>query len=171
MAERINNILLRANTALFAQKLCGIITDMTGAIFTIQAQSLRKSTITVPHGFICFITFAGMVQGIYLISMSEETAAGLAGIAFAPNDPDLGKTRATYASLIIEILNISVGKSIAELEKKFDALTITPPVKIFGEMEYPKTTSGNVAVTSGIGTINCSLAINMSSLKIVKKLN
>lgn len=171
MADKLYEIVLRANTALFAQKVCQIIRDMTDIHYMIEANSLNKSLFTYPGGFICFVHFAGTIQGDYFLALDETTAARMCNCADTElQGTALRKKRTLYAGFIAELLNTAIGRSIPELEKKFGPLTITPPMKIFGELEFPKVVAGNVVIKGEPGNIQCTLALNMTSLKIIKKL-
>lgn len=171
MANKVHEIMLRANTALFAQKICQILQDMSEYRYSIEANSLNKSLFTFPGGYICFVHFAGKVQGDYILAMSEITAAKLAGISESECCGDLIRDhRKEYSLLLGEALNIAVGKALPELEKRFEGLTINSPTNIYGEIIFPKQVSGNVDIDGECGKIQCTLSINMASLKIIREI-
>lgn len=170
MSYEMHEIVLRANTALFAQKVCQIINDMVQFHYQIAANTLNKSLFTFPGGIICFMHYAGKIQGDYLLAMSEETALTLNGLTGKKKNHVKTEERAISSSLIAEILNIASSKSLPELEKKYSALTISPPMTVFGELILPKIISGNVEIIGPPGKIQCTLAMNMVSLKIIRQL-
>jgi len=169
MNTQLHKIILRANTALFAQKVCTAIRDMTTNDYQIQPTSLNKGLFTFPGGVIAFVHFAGSVQGDYILACDEQTPIKILN---KWNDgmslDEMRENRQTHGSFMKELLNIACGMALPELEKKYGTLTVLPPALIYGEIEFPEVASGNVNIESKLGTIQCTLSLNMTSLRSLK---
>ena len=68
MINAIHDILLRANTALFAQNMCNSIRDLTGFCFEISASSLQKGLYQSGGSLTAFMHFVSSVQGDFILT-------------------------------------------------------------------------------------------------------
>jgi signal transduction histidine kinase len=78
--------------------------------------------------------------------------------------------RETYGGFIKELLNLSVGLSIVEIEKKFGDLTFAPATVVYGEMETAAIPAGSIQIEGAAGPIQCVFSINMANIKIGQRL-
>ena len=169
MTRTEQDTILRNNTSLFVRNVQQVLKDM--ADVDLHILSKAQETASLLHrknGMVVISHFSGMIQGDFLLSTDEETAAEIAGIHASP--ATIVAQRETYAGFMCEALNTCVHLSIGDLEEMFGALTILPPAWIFGEYHSADYISG-VGVVSGVcGDITCSLSLNLISLQIVDNL-
>ncbi|KMQ49926.1 Signal transduction histidine kinase CheA [Chitinispirillum alkaliphilum] len=162
---------LKANTILFAQNVCKSIEDMIGVQFTLWKESLRESAFTTKYSMIAYIHFSGSIQGDYLLAIDEILALKMIGAyEEGMSEDSIRQLREEYSGFIKELLNLSVGQSIVELEKSFGDLTFSPSTVVYGEIEFPDILSGNVDLDGKDGRIQCGFAVNLANLKIGQKL-
>jgi CheY-specific phosphatase CheX len=166
MAGTMQEIFLRATTALFAQNFCSTIEIMTGQIFTIHAKSLTKGFITYPPGFITFMHFAGNVQGDFSLAMDESTAFKITNtnVDFETKE-QRAEAKKNAAEILGEVLNTATGATILELEKKYGALTAISPYFVYGEITLPNIMSGTVETQSAKGNVTCLVSLNKVPLR------
>ena len=118
---------LKANTVLFAQKMCQSLNDMCGAQFMISKESLREGTFSTPYPVILFADFSGTIQGNYIISLDDTVAVNLINAGDAAASPGWASDiRSEYSGLLKEALNTAVGQAIEELGKSFCDLAYSP---------------------------------------------
>lgn len=162
---------LRENTLHFAHKMCQSIYDMAGLSFTVDEASFWESTSISTYKMITFISFSGMIQGNYLCSCDETVALKMIG-AFSEGLTErlVREMRPEFSGFTKELLNLSVGQSIVELEKNFGDLTFTPGTVVYGELEFPEFLSGNILLESEIGKVLCGFSLNLANLRIGQKL-
>ena len=166
MAGTMQEIFLRATTALFAQNFCSTIEIFSGHSFTIHAKTLKKGFVTYPPGFIAFMHFAGAVQGDFAISMDETTALKIAKTPIESLVPEkIAEAKSNAAEMLGEVLNTATGATLNELEKKYGDLTAISPYFVFGEITLPNILSGTVEAQSSCGNITCLLSINKVPLR------
>ena len=94
------------------------------------------------------------------------TAAKVAGVY--PHDNSLAgliKGRTVFADVMREILNVSAQMTLSELEKTLGPLTLLPSSWIFGEFHMADFISGIGVIGCEYGRIQCSLLLNMVSIK------
>lgn len=168
MSKPLSNVVLRVNTALFAQKVCECLMSLTPHRFEIDAPTLNKGAFTYPGGQICTSHFSGEIQGDYFIACSEETAFKTATPKNRWTKKNFYEIRAQYGEFFKELLNTAIGGSLAELEKIYGRLTQFSPSIIHGEIETPVIQSGTVIVRGEPGDIQCTVSINMVSLRLRK---
>ncbi len=110
----------------FAQTVICSLEDMVGISFGLNKSSFKKIPFSSPFNMTAYIHFAGTIQGDYILSLDEITAAKLAGVyEEGMSDNDLRKMREDYGGFIKELLNLAVGQAILELEQSFGCLTYT----------------------------------------------
>jgi|WetSurMetagenome_2_1015567.scaffolds.fasta_scaffold26240_1 two-component system, chemotaxis family, sensor kinase CheA len=162
---------LRANTLIFAQNVIQSLADMVGAEFSLRKDTLRETPFTTTYSMIISIHFSGSIQGDYLVCLDDAVALKLIG-AFDPAMTPTGirELRETYGGFLKELLNLSVGLSIVELEKSFGDLTFAPATVIYGEIETAKIPSGNIEIEGIAGKIQCGFLVNLANVKIGQKL-
>jgi signal transduction histidine kinase/CheY-specific phosphatase CheX len=162
---------LMTNTMLFAERMCQSISDMVGVTFNVKVESFAEQLVTSDFKMIAVISFSGTIQGNYLCALDEITALKLIGAYAEGMDSDsIKEMRADFSGFIKEMLNLSVGQSIVELEKNFGDMTFNPATVIYGELEFPDIRSGSVMIESEIGSVLCGFSLNLVNLKIGQKL-
>jgi CheY-specific phosphatase CheX len=161
----LSEIMLRANTALFAQKVTQALDDFFGASYEIQARSLSKGLYKSTGNFAVLMHFSGAVQGDFIVNADEKTAEKLAFKTSQSNKNEYEKdSRSCITDYFTELLNVSSGQTLPELEKKYGSLLLTPPCVIFGELRQSQVISGNVDVSNGTDTFRCTLSLNLSGI-------
>jgi two-component system chemotaxis sensor kinase CheA len=144
---------------------------MVGVPFSVKDSSFSESSYVSPFKMITFISFSGIIQGNYLCSLNEETALKLIGeYSDGVSDDQVRGKRPEFSGFVKEVLNLSVGQSIVELEKNFGDLTFNPSTVVYGELEFPDFLSGNVLLESEHGNILCGFSLNLANLRIGQKL-
>jgi CheY-specific phosphatase CheX len=109
--------------------------------------------------------FSGKIQGDFIITTEEKSAEiALRNKGILAKSGNGTDTRNYIADYFTEILNVSSGNSLPELEKKYGILSLTPPSVIFGELRLSQVISGNVDICNGSDLIRCTLSINLSGL-------
>lgn len=166
MANSITEIMLRSNTALFAQKTMTSLTAMTGVRCVIEADSLTKGTYTSTGTAVAVMHFSGAVQGDFILTTQEQTIAAL--LQSTPQgSAEAAGQRGVLADFFSEIINVSAGQSLPELVKRYGSLTLIPPSVVFGELYMPKVLSCSVGISSGAVSLTCTVCINMASLAVL----
>lgn len=171
MTASPGNGYLRTSTLFFAHKMCQSIYDMAGISFLVNEASFREASFISTYRMITFISFSGMIQGNYLCSCDETVALKIIG-AFSEGmtDQQVREMRPEFSGFTKELLNLSVGQSIVELEKNFGDLTFSPSTVVYGELDFPEFLSGNILLESEIGNILCGFSLNLANLRIGQKL-
>jgi CheY-specific phosphatase CheX len=165
-----DNFLL-ANTTIFAQNVCQSIEEMAGMGYLIKKGSTREESFTYSRGMTVFINYYGSIQGDYLLSMDLQTAAKLTGVwREGFQDAHLRDSAETCNGILMEMLNAAVGRSIVQLEKQYHDLNYVAANVVHGEIFFPRSMSGGIAIEGRAGTIMCVFAINLVTLKIARKL-
>lgn len=162
---------LKANTILYAQNVCTAIEDMAGFPFQICKETLKESPFKSQYRLIIFISFSGLIQGTYLCALDDVSALKMIGkFKEGMRQDEIRDLRQEYGSYIKEVLSLSVGQSIVELEKNFGDLTFTPATIVFGEIEFPEILTCSIQIEGKPGKILCGFSINFANLKIGRKL-
>jgi len=163
--------LLASNALCFAQAVRDCFRDMLGAEMVLDSQGVRQARFSPAHPLIVMIHYTGPVQGEYMISMEESTAAGLIGAwSEGMTREDLKGLRGDFGGMLKEMLNTAVGMAITTLEGSFDRLTYHPPVVVYGELEYPDVPCGSVVLASGQGDIECGFVLDMAGTEAERML-
>ena len=172
MTRSEEDTILRKNSALFINNICQVFKDIADIELKVMPALPNSAKLQQHrHGMVVISHFSGMIQGDFLLSTDEETAAAIAGFNPAENDhSSLYLHRETYVGLLCEALNTCVHQSISGLEQQFGALTVLPPAWIFGEYHSADYISGVGYVRGVCGHITCSLSLNMVSLQIIDNL-
>ncbi len=167
IAEKEPFSYLKANTILFAEKMCRSIRDMCGLDFTICKESLTEGTFSTPYNVILFTNFSGAIQGNYIISFDDSVGKNILNSDVLSTRPQLeSDAKREYCGILKEALNIAVGQAIEELGKSFNNLAYSPVTVVVGEIEFPSILSAGIAIEGREGKILCSFAINLANLKI-----
>jgi CheY-specific phosphatase CheX len=171
MYENEQNGYLKANTIIFAQNVAQSLADMVGAEFSLRKDTLREKPFSTSYGMIASIHFFGSIQGEYFLCLNDAVALRLID-SYDPSMPPekVRELRETYSGFIKELLNLSVGISIVELEKSLGDLTFTPAQVIYGELETAKIPSGNIEIEGIAGKMQCGFSVNLANVKIGQKL-
>jgi signal transduction histidine kinase/CheY-specific phosphatase CheX len=172
MSENNKNIYLYANTVFFAQKVCQTIGDISGIPFLTKKDTIREQPFMTQHEMIAYIHVSGSIQGDYIVALDEKVACRFIG---AYNDgmseASIRELREEYSGFVKELLNISVGQAVVELEKSFGNLTFSTPTVVYGKVDFPEVMAGAIDAAGDIGVIQCAFSLNMANLKIGKKLD
>lgn len=169
MGVVLSEIMLRANTALFAQKVTKSLEDFFNITYEIQARSLSRGFFKSTGTFTVIMHFSGTVQGDFVITTAEKNAEKLALMSSLPKTTDyINDHRSLIAEYFTELLNVSSGQTLPELEKKFGSLYLTPPNVIFGELRQSQVISGNVDICNAADVIRCTLSLNMAGLSRIE---
>ncbi len=172
MSVVLSEIMLRANTALFAQKVTRSLEDFFDVTYEIQAKSLSKGFYKSIGSFTAIMHFSGSVQGDFVITTDEKNAEKLACMSrFAKTTDDASDSRNLISDYFTELLNVSSGQTLPELEKKFGSLYLTPPSIVFGELRQSQVISGNVDICNGTDIIRCTLSLNMAGVSRIDSEN
>ncbi|MDG5815072.1 ATP-binding protein [Chitinispirillales bacterium ANBcel5] len=171
MYSNPQNSYLKANTIIFAQNVCQALEDMAGAPFNVCKETLEEAPFKSTAKMIAYITFSGSIQGHYLLALDDVIAMKVIDIyEEGMSSSQIRDLRSDYGGFIKELLNLSVGQSIVELEKNFGDLTFFPAIVTFGEIEFPDIQSGNIVIEGKSGKVQCCFSLNMANLKIGQKL-
>ena len=164
------NTLVRHAEAM-GSAVCNNLRDMIGIEFAPVSDSLEEVRFVPTRAMTAMIHFTGAIQGEFALSLDEVVAARLIG-CWSEGMPieDMRPNRSDYGGLVKEVLNVSVGQVIPELEKEFDALTFLPPVVIWGELEYPDVPSGKIRIAAGEDGMECFFVLNMMGLELGERL-
>lgn len=169
--DGLQDAYISTNTLIFAQSVIRSLEDMIGMPFHLSKTSFREAAFSSPFKMIAYIHFAGAIQGEYILSLDEITAAMLIeAYEDGMSHDDLREMRSDYADFVKELLNLAVGQSIPELEQSFGCLTYAPCTVVYGEIEFPNIMSGNVRIESDPGEILCGFALDLAKVKIGRKL-
>lgn len=171
MNDKSQNGYISTNAVTFAQSVIGSLEDMVGDTFVLNKSSFKEIPFSSPFNMTAYIHFSGTIQGDYIFSLDEITAAKLIDVyeSGMPED-DLREMREDYGGFVKELLNLAVGQSILELEQSFGYLTYTPGTVIYGEVEFPDVTSGTIMIENEKGGILCGFSLNLAQVKIGRKL-
>ncbi|MBN1306967.1 MAG: hypothetical protein JXA18_03555 [Chitinispirillaceae bacterium] len=165
MIKEQQDKLLRTNTALFIQNVCQTLKDMANADFAVDARMPATTPVTFRNGLTVLSHFSGRIQGDFMLSTDEMTAAEIAAVCPHGAEPAAVTVhRETYSGLMCEAMNISAHHSLEELEKSFGALTILPPAWIYGEYHTADYISGIGFIRGKCGMVLCSLSLNLVGL-------
>ncbi len=171
MSSSPENGYLRSSTLHFARKMCQSIYDMAGISYTVNEASFQEASFISTYKMITFISFSGMIQGNYLCSCDEAVALKIIGAySEGMTDQQIREMRLEFSGFIKELLNLSVGQSIVELEKNFGDLTFNPSTVVYGELDFPEFLSGNILLENANGNILCGFSLNLANLRIGQKL-
>jgi CheY-specific phosphatase CheX len=144
---------------------------MTSQGYLLKKETLREESFTYSKGLTVFINYYGPIQGDYLLSMEEATAARIAGVYREGMGPrELSELHEQCNGLFMEVLNVSVGRSIEQLEKQFSDLTYVAACAAYGEIYFPRSLACSMTIEGAAGKIITVFAINLTTLKIAKKL-
>jgi CheY-specific phosphatase CheX len=163
--------LLLANAQTFAQTVRDCFRDMLGTEIVLDGQASHHGRFAPSHPMIVMIHFTGPVQGEYVLSLTEATAAGLLGAwQEGMSQEDLKALRGDFSGMLKEILNTAVGAAIPHLEAQFDRLTYHPPMMVYGEMEYPEVPCGSLTLCAEAGDIECSFILDLAGTEAERML-
>ena len=166
MTPKQQEQVLRTNTALFVENAAQCFKDLVNADFAVELSRNMRGLVAQEHGFVIVAHFSGRIQGDFLFSTTEMTAAKIAGVYPADNSlVGLIKGRSVFSDVMREVLNVSAQMTLSELGKSYGTLTLLPSAWIYGEYHMADYISG-IGVIGGIcGRIQCSLSLNMVSIK------
>ena len=147
MLENLQNNHVGIHTFVFAKNVIRTIKDMIGVSFILNENSFHQAPFSSNFHFIAYIHFAGAIEGDYLLSLDEILAIKLIdAYEDGMSDDDIREMRGDYGDFIKELLNTAVGISIIELEQTFGNLTYSSCVLVYGEIEFPDISTGNIKI-------------------------
>lgn len=162
---------LKANTILFSQNVSQAISDMVGIPYQICKETLTEAPFESKYRMVCYISFSGSIQGHYLCAVDDLVALKMIGAyEDGMTQEQLRDMRGDYSGFMKELLNLSVGQSIVELEKRFGDLTFSPSTVVYGEVEFPNFQSGCILIEGKPGMVQAGFSLNLANLKIGQKL-
>jgi CheY-specific phosphatase CheX len=162
----LQEIIFRAHTALFAQKVCSTVQDLTKQQYMVQAKSLSKGLYQSSGSFAVFMHFTGDILGDCIITTDWDTALRFCKVADPSHFPDeIEAQRECCAEVFGEYLNIAVGLTLPELGKKYGRLMQIPPCAVFGQLRMSQVASGNVDISGPTGEMRCTLSVNMTNIR------
>jgi CheY-specific phosphatase CheX len=163
------DILLKNYTTHFVKNVCTVFKDMMNADFTVEPRNTLSRPLVYVNGMTVISHFSGAIQGDFLLSTDEGTASKVAGV-YNPDEEFevIQKKRAIYSDMMCEVLNVSANCSLEGLCHEFGRLTLLPPAWVFGEYHMADYISGVGRIDSLYGSIQCCLALNMTSLSGMK---
>jgi CheY-specific phosphatase CheX len=165
MTHEIHDDVIRTGTGIFIRKVCETLGAMTETPFTPCIDTPTDSTTPFKHGLTIISHFFGGIQGEYILSTTEYTAARIAGKYTAgASMAAIMAHRETYSELLCEVLNVSAHQAVEDLEKKFGRVTMLPPAWVYGEYHTLDYVSGMCCIKGVHGTIHCSLLLNMAAI-------
>lgn len=160
------------NTVIFARNVIQTIEDMTDVSFGLNKLSFTTSPILSDFGMIIYIHFTGNIQGEYILAMDETTSAKIMGIyEDGMTENEIKRIRDEHGDFVGELLNVSVARSIPELEKYFGSLSYTSATIVYGTIKFPDVLSGNITIKSPAGMILFAFSVNFAKPKIGRKLD
>ena len=164
-----NDEIALANAICFAHNVCAALEDMSGQQFSVRSNTVQNGPCPPLYPVTIVIQFYGKISGYFMISMDDATAVRLNGRGETPGTVDEVK-RKEAIDLLKELLNVSTGKSLGNLEKTFDRLTYLTPIAVLGEIQFPHMLFGNVNIKGRAGTILCVASLDLASYRSVSKL-
>lgn len=118
-------------------------------------------TQLVHEGLTVFCHFFGSIQGIFLLSVSDDTAHQIL---------ELGHDAESVTQVnefFKEVLNIASGDTLEYLESHFGQLTYFPAVTTRGCSTFPSFASSHVDIrVPGGSPIQCCIFLNLAEVKI-----
>lgn len=166
MTREQQDQVLRTNTALFVKNTAQSFKDLVDVDFSLEPAGRTYTPIAQKYGFTVVAHFSGRIQGDFLFSTSEMVAARIASV-YPPDNSLVGliKGRVVFVDIMREALNLSSQMTLVELEHVFGPLTLQPSSWIFGEYHMADYVSGIGVLRGTCGRIQCSLILNMASIK------
>lgn len=157
--------LLRTNTALFVKNTAQCFKDLVNADFSVMPSCNMMGLGVKKYGFVVVAHFSGRIQGDFLFSTTEMTAAKIAGVYPADNSyAGLVQGRTVFADVMREVMNVSAQMTLVELGKSVGTLTLLPSAWVFGEYHMADYISGIGVIGGTCGQIQCSLILNMTGI-------
>ena len=142
-----------------------VVSEMLNMMFGVQSQTsnevLETDSPTSRADFHISIYFTGMVYGEYILSMNEDTAINLLGLAKGDDD-----TEETLCDAFSELLNTVVGEAITELNKTYKKLTFAAPRITFGRTVFSKIASSLSHIETDKGKIECHFYLDTMRLDL-----
>lgn len=163
------NELIKQNTIFFAQQLCDTIKDMVDETFIASEVTTADHLANYLTGFITSIRFSGKIEGCLYMVMSKELALKVMKLDI--NEPPDGTYIDDVVDFYKELINITGGLVINELQTLFDPIIIHPPEIAMGEQFLPDIFAGHARLNSQLGEIQCFLTVDMATLNIGIRVN
>ncbi len=101
-----------------AQSVAETIHDMAGADYQVCKDSFREAKYRLPFMMHAIIRFYGVIQGEYILSLKEETAAKLIQVCEEGVTEDaLKEYREEYEGFVSEVINAAAGEGHSGTER------------------------------------------------------
>jgi len=138
---------------------------MMNVDFTPEPPSGRHKSPKYNNGFTAISHFFGRVQGEFILSNDESTAAKIAGV-YHPDDAreTIIKNRELFSGMMCEILNVSAHQSLTGLINEYGRVVVLPPSWVFGEYHMASVVTGVGIIDSLYGSIQCCVALNLAGM-------
>lgn len=163
---------MRENTLTFAKFVAQTIGDMTGMSYQIDKSSFRQNQFDFSNMMHTALQFFGIIQGEYILSLEEKTAAKLINVHEKNlKGNELRQLREEFGVFINDVLNNAARLSIEKLGKKFEDLTISPIRIVYGGIYYPDISRGYINIKEDGENIGCSVISSQMNLKILGTLD
>ncbi|MBD3317264.1 MAG: diguanylate cyclase [Chitinivibrionales bacterium] len=152
------------NAVHFAKAVAQTITDVTGVQYLPLLGEVTEPPSEFAQKMVVYSHVSGVIQGDYILVLTPAVAAKLLG------QFEKEMTLRDLSEFCKELLNVAVGRTVVELEKKVGTLTHNSPVVVLGDIFFPNVLSNGVIISGKPGDIECILALNMAGTKVPREL-
>jgi CheY-specific phosphatase CheX len=169
--DAMDNELLISQSVLFSESVRDCFRDMLGAEIVLDSSNVLVSPFSPSRPMVALIHFTGAVQGDYVLSLEEETAAKLIGAWSEGMDAnELKGLRPDFGGMLKEVLNTAVGMAIPKVEDEFGRLTYHPPMIVYGSLDTPNIPCGTLTLGAEAGLIDCTFVLDKAGTDAEKML-
>lgn len=155
--------LLESHTQQFAAFAASNIDAYLGVATRESSVPSQHPLLETTREVLFSLHYTGSVYGEYVIAMDEEVAWALIGEEGGASVPI---QESDVCDALMEILNVSAGQSIAELQTTYSRLTITAPRVMVGEVRYPNFQAACVELMTDAGLIKCFFCLDTMRLDL-----
>ncbi|MEM6692577.1 MAG: ATP-binding protein [Planctomycetota bacterium] len=156
--------LLTEQTRQFAGLAASNLEGYLGLTTESTTQPEESPSLETSRGIIATIHYTGTVYGEYALAMDESVARKLLGDDAIDDDTPIHESEACDA--LMEILNVSAGAAIVDLQVAHPKLTITSPRLLMGQIRYPNFPSACVVLETSAGRIECHFCLDSMRLDL-----
>ncbi|MBD3318113.1 MAG: SpoIIE family protein phosphatase [Chitinivibrionales bacterium] len=172
IASEPEHAYLLENTVLFGECVCRSCKDMLDMQIGLDVSTLAEQPFSSPYRIVLYATFFGKISGQYAISLAEKTALSLIGeYDFEASAEYVRNLRPTFSGLLMELLNVSAGRALLDLQSTFGRLTVLPPTVVYGEIQFPPIRSASVRITSSFGDMLCSCSLDLAKVALGREID
>jgi hypothetical protein len=163
---------LLAHTLVYAQHVCDAVRDMSGIPFLIRKDTLQNARFKAHGRLVVFTSFYGRISGQFFLTLDERTLFALTGVDVDVNNQvrvrDEIFENAEFGS---EVLNVAVGRTIAELQISYGELSYLPATIAYGDIMPPSIRSASVLIEGAAGKVQCGFMLNLADVRIGRLLS